>query len=538
MNPADLALALPGTENPWVAAPILTALGTALLLLIPMRRSLRAVLSVLGTLAMLAASASLVSVTSGGAVLSSSMGAWPAPFGIVLVADRLGAWMSLMTGLSALMSMLYAAFNPDRVREKYGLFSLFHFLFAGVQISFLTGDLFNLFVAFEVMLVASYGLTVLGSTREQLREGFRYIVMNLSASALLVATCGLIYGQLGTLNMAHLAQRSAELGPTPAVTALSVLLLVVFAAKSALFPLGFWLPGTYPAVPPAVGAFFAAILTKVGVYALARTFSTIFVAEPEIAQNILLGLGTVTMLYGALGILSQREWRRVLAFSVVSSVGYLAFGLGIGTPEGLSAAMYYMAISILVTTAMFLLAGVAERDTGTSYVAVRGMLEHRPLMAAIFLFGALTIAGLPPTGGFIAKFALVQAALARGGSLAYLGVFSALASSLVILYAMLNVWRTFFWGKQRSDRPLTPPPLYQAAPMYLAMLSVGGATLLAGPMNRLTSEMARELHTPQHYIQGVLGDRPVVIPPAPVKAQNDEEAAGHGSQSGQAEVHP
>ncbi|ADY25459.1 NADH dehydrogenase (quinone) [Deinococcus proteolyticus MRP] len=534
MNPNDLslALALPGTETPWVAAPIITALGTALLLLIPMGRNLRALIAVLGTLVMLGASAYLVSATAGGAVLSSSMGAWPAPFGIVMVADRLGAWMSLLTGVSALMSVLYAAFNPDRVREKYGLFALLHFLFAGVQMSFLTGDLFNLFVAFEVMLVASYALAVLGSTREQLREGFRYIVMNLSASALLVVTCGLIYGQLGTLNMAHLAQRSAELGAVPAVTALSVLLLMVFASKSALFPLGFWLPGTYPAVPPAVGAFFAAILTKVGVYALARTFNTIFVAEPDVARNILLALGTVTMLYGALGILSQREWRRVLAFSVVASVGYLAFGLGIGTPAALSATMYYMAVSILVTTAMFLLAGVAERDTGTPYIAVRGMLEHRPLLAAAFMFGALTIAGLPPTGGFIAKFALVQAALAAGGPLVYLGVFSALASSLIILYAMLNIWRTFFWGKQRSERALTPPSLAQAAPMYLAMLGVVGTALLAGPMTRLTAAMGQELQTPQHYIGGVLGDRPVVIPPAPTEAYGGKghTDAGHAEQ--------
>lgn len=514
-DPIQLGWPLPGTESLLPAAPVLLALGTGLLLMLPLPRLYRAGLAIGSTLLMLLISAAMVAQTDSGAVLSHTMGAWAAPFGIVLVADRLSAWMSLLTGASLLLSVLYAAAVPDPVREKYHLFALLHLLAAGVQLSFLTGDLFNLFVAFEIMLVASYALAVLGSTREQLRESFRYIVMNLVASALLVATCGMIYGLLGTLNMAHLAQRSMELGPNNYVTAFTTLLLIVFASKSAQFPVGFWLPGTYPAVPVAVGAFFGAILTKVGIYALMRTFGTMFTEEPELVRSALLILGSATMLFGALGLVSQREWRRILAFAVVTSVGYMAFGLGIGTPAAFSATLFYLTVSVLVTSAMFLLAGVAEKATGTGYITVRGMLERQPLWAAAFMFGALTIAGLPPTAGFIAKFALVQAAVVAPSPLVWVGVVSALLSSLVILYAMLNIWRGFFWGKAARDSTPQRVPLHQQGAMLLGMLGVVALALGAGPLNAFTGRAAAQMADPQQYIRGVLGDQPVRIPPLP-----------------------
>ncbi|MFC6592840.1 proton-conducting transporter membrane subunit [Deinococcus lacus] len=459
------------------AAPVLISLGAGLLLLAVRGRTAQVLVSLLACLLTLVCSAGLTQLTADGSILSHSMGGWKAPFGIVMVADRLGAWMSVLAALSALLATLQAAMTPDRVREKYWLFALMQLLFAGVQMSFLTGDLFNLFVAFEVMLVASYALAVLGSTREQLREGFRYIVMNLVASALLVVTCGLIYGLLGTLNMAHLAQRSMELGPQATVTIFSLLLMLVFASKAALFPLGFWLPGTYPAVPPAVGAFFAAILTKVGVYALLRTFGTMFAEEAGAAQASLLLLGTVTMLYGALGMVSQREWRRILAFAVMASVGYLAFGLGLGTPAALQATLYYLGVSVMVTTAFFLLAHVAERISGTPLVAARGLLESQPLLAAAYLLCALTLAGLPPTAGFIAKYALVRAGLEQGTPLALAGTVSALLSSLVMLYALLYIWRTYFWGQRSPERP--PESEFARAPAHLPGCGVG-----AGPKRR------------------------------------------------------
>lgn len=497
-------------------APIVLPLGVGLLCLIPMRRPLKAGLALLGTLLMLLLSLLLVRATADGSVLVSELGGWKAPFGIVMTADRLSAYMSALASVAGIFAVWFMVASEDRVREKHHAFALTMFLMTGVQLSFLTGDLFNLFVAFEVMLVASYALAVLGSTREQLREGFRYIVMNLAASSLLVVACGLAYGTLGTLNFAHLAQRSAELGPHPTVAAIGVLLMIVFAAKGALFPLGFWLPGTYPALPPASSAFFAAILTKVGVYALIRVFTTVFQADSLLPHTFLLGLGAVTMLFGALGALSQREWRRILSFTVMGSVGYLAFGIGLGTPDALRAALAYVAVSVLVTLALFLIAAVAEKAGGTALVrGRRGFIDRMPLLAGAYLLCALTVSGLPPTAGFVAKYALVRAGIAQGSPLALLAVTCALAASLMTLYALLTVWRDFFWGKADPSQPIHVVAPAQQSPAYLAAGLVALLALFAGPLFSHAEATARELRDQSHYIRSVLGDQPVVIPPEP-----------------------
>ncbi|WP_420595501.1 proton-conducting transporter membrane subunit [Deinococcus sp.] len=491
--------------------PILLPILFGVLLLLPLARGWRVGLSLLSAALMLLSSLALLRATSGGEILTSALGGWAAPYGIVMVADRLASILSVLASVAALISLLHAAARPDAAREKYGLFAFLQLLFAGVQLSFLTGDLFNLFVAFEVMLVASYALSVLGSTRQQLREGFRYIVMNLTASALLVVTAGLIYGVLGTLNFADLSRRSAELGPNTTVTSLGVLLLIVFAAKSALFPLGFWLPGTYPAVPGAVGAFFAAILTKVGVYALLRITLTVFNQEAQVAQTILLLFGGVTMLTGALGALTQREWRRILSFTVMSSVGYLAYGAGLGqlglgqlTAEGasLSATLFYLLGSVLVTLALFLVAAGAEQLSGQSDVRRHGFLDRSPGLAAAFMLCALTLAGLPPTAGFIAKFGLIQAGV-QGGPLALIATGCALLASLILLYAMLDIWRNFFWGP-RSEGRVWPIPRRQALPLWLSVGLVALSAIFAGPLYALCVAAAGQLSEPGVYIRSVL----------------------------------
>lgn len=478
-----------------------------------MSRAWRVGLSLLAAGLMLLASLWLLLATSSGVVLTSALGGWAAPYGIVLVADRLAAIMSVLAAVAGLLCLLHAAAKPDLAREKYGLLAFFQLLLAGVQLSFLTGDLFNLFVAFEVMLVASYALAVLGSTRNQLREGFRYIVMNLVASALLVVTAGLTYGVLGTLNFADLARRSTELGPNATVTALMVLLMIVFASKSALFPLGFWLPGTYPAVPPAVGAFFAAMLTKVGIYALLRITLTVFHQEPQIAQNILLSFGAVTMLTGALGAVTQRQWRRILAFTVMSSVGYLAYGAGLSAyntggaasiQSGLSATLFYLLGSVVVTLALFLIAAAAETLSNQKEVRMQGFIERSPLLAAAFLLCALTLAGLPPTAGFIAKFGLIKAGLTLGGPLAWLATTSALIASLLLLYAMLDIWRNFFWGPPSSVLAAPPLSRAQVLPLTLSVLLVVLLAVFAGPLYQLCSLAASQLTDPSLYIRSVL----------------------------------
>ncbi|WP_045233478.1 proton-conducting transporter membrane subunit [Deinococcus pimensis] len=486
-----------------VVLPVVVPLAAAILLLFVRHASVRWWLSLGASLLTLAVSALLLPATLRGEVLVSALGDWPAPWGIQIVADALSAVTLTASAITAVLAVTLSRPTVDSRRERFGHHALLQFLFTGVNLSFLTGDLFNLFVAFEVTLVASYALVTLGGAVGQLREGFRYVVFNLLVSALFVVGAGLSYGLLGTLNFAHLAERVAALGPTPAVTALALLLMTVFATKTALFPLAFWLPGSYPEPPPATGAFFAAVLTKVGAYALIRVFSTVFTSEPDVTGPALMALGGLTVLVGALGALSQRTWRAILSFTVVGSVGFLAFGLGLGSEAGLAATVFYLLSSVVVTFTLFAVAAWAERASLQEETRVGGALEVAPWLAGGFMAGLLGMVGLPPTSGFVGKFGLVLAGAREGGWLAWLGVAAMLVSSLVTLVALVTVWRRFFWGEVcLPRRPGVPPSLTVTVAAAVALTVLLAA--FSGPVYRAASVTAAQLATPDVYVRGVL----------------------------------
>jgi len=257
------------------------------------------------------------------------LGGWPAPFGITLAGDMLAALLVLTANIAGLACLLYVFGSIGREREAHYAHPFLMILFCGVNGSFLTGDIFNLFVFFEVMLIASYALLSLGGRPGQLRESLKYVLVNMVSSTLFVAALAYLYASAGTLNMAHLSERIAAVGQDGPLTAVSLLFLVVFSLKAALF-LFFWLPGAYGAPPPAVAAVFAALLTKVGVYAILRVFTLIFYHQPHITHTALIGMGAATMLLGALGAAAQDRIRPILAYNVVFSVGFAVFGIGVG----------------------------------------------------------------------------------------------------------------------------------------------------------------------------------------------------------------
>jgi multicomponent Na+:H+ antiporter subunit D len=435
-------------------------------------------------------------------------GGWPAPIGITLVADRLAAIMLAIASLMLLAVLVYAIGQPGAERNHVGFQSVYLILAAGVAASFLTGDLFTLFVAFEMMLTASYVLITLGARRDQVRAGMTYVVISLLASVLFLVALALVYSATGTVNMADLAGRIGELSPGLR-SAFALLLLVVFGIKAGLFPLFFWLPDSYPTAPSAVTAVFAGLLTKVGVYAIIRTQTLLFPPDTWPADLILV-LAGLTMLIGVLGAIAQNDVKRILSFHIVSQIGYMVMGLGLFTVAGLAGAVFYIVHHIVVKTTLFLTGGLVEHVGGSGQLTKVGeLLRKVPVVAVLFLVPALSLAGIPPFSGFVAKFALVSAGTA---SSAWVVVGVSLVVSLLTLFSMMKIWAGVFWGPAEESPDIPPhevgrlggPFLMVAPTAALAALSIAIA-LWAGPLYAFSERTAGELLDPGGYIQAVLG---------------------------------
>jgi multicomponent Na+:H+ antiporter subunit D len=495
-----------------ITLPVLLPLLFGTLLLLVRGPGGRLMVGALASSLTLLASVAIAARVFAGEVLAVQMGGWPAPYGITLVADGLSGVMLLLSSVTALLTVLFAGpslrvapqagLSPalNRTRERFGVQALLQFLFMGVNMSFLSGDLFNLFVAFEVMLIASYGLLLIGGELPQLREGFKYVVINLTVSTVFVLAAGLAYGLLGTLNLADMARLLAGHGPDGRVTVVALLLALVFATKAALFPFGFWLAYAYPTPPAVITAFFGAVLTKVGAYALVRAFTLLFAAEADLQAGLLAFAG-VNMLFGGLGAVAQGRWRHALAFANIASIGYILMGLFVGTPASLAAAVYYMIHSVLVIFAIFLVAALAEQLGGRDY-RLGGVLERSPWLAGTFLFLALAIAGLPPTSGFIGKFALIGAALARGGAVTVAVAAAAVVAGLFLLYALIKAWRAFFWGEGAPPRVALPQGMVAVTAAAVALTVL--LAVFSGPVFALAERVTAQLLDSRAYLAAVL----------------------------------
>ncbi|MGH2688090.1 MAG: proton-conducting transporter membrane subunit, partial [Actinomycetota bacterium] len=414
---------------------VLPLLGAAVSLVFHGHVRLQRIFGVVVLSASLTAAVGLLLRISAAGPVSVDVGGWPAPVGITLVADLFAAMMVLVAAAMVLAVFVYAIGSPTTRDEALFFHPVFLILASGVSASFLAGDLFNLFVAFEVMLSASYVLLTLGGRSEQVRTGMTYVVISLLASTLFITAVALIYAATGTVNLADLARRIPEL-PAALRAALSLTLLVVFGIKAAIFPLFFWLPDSYPTSPTPVTAIFAGLLTKVGVYAIIRTQTLLFPTDGP--STLLLAIAGATMLVGVLGAIAQDEIKRILSFHIVSQIGYMIFGLGLFTVAGIAAGIFYVIHHIVVKTALFLVGGLVEAATGTGALHRLGGLLHRmPVAAALFAIPALSLAGLPPFSGFVAKLGLVQEGLALQR---HVVVAVSLLVSLLTLFSMTKIW--------------------------------------------------------------------------------------------------
>ena len=370
------------------------------------------------------------------------MGGWIPPYGIVFVADMFAALLVLITLIVAAGCLLYAFRTIGEQREKYYFYPFVQFILVGVIGSFLTGDLFNLFVCFEVMLISSYALIVLGGTKRQLRETLKYILINIISSSLFVAAMAYLYGVVGTLNMAHLSQRVAEAGQGGILNVIAIMFLIVFSLKAGLF-LFFWLPGSYSVPPAAVTALFGALLTKVGLYAIIRTFTLIFYHDQDFTHHIIAWMAAATMILGGLGAVAYKDLHKILNYNVVISVGFIAFGLAVATKESLDGVVLYLMHDMIAKTLMFILGGMIIAAAGTNKLhEMGGLIKRYPLIGWLFFILVLALVGIPPLSGFPGKVLMVQGGLSQGD---FLLTAVAVASSLIVLYSLIRVFMGAFW---------------------------------------------------------------------------------------------
>lgn len=488
-----------------IVLPVLLPLATAALTLLAWNhRSLQRGLSVCGALLQLSAAVLLLLQVDRAGIQVLQVGGWSAPFGIVFAVDLLGAAMATVTALVGLAVILFSLEGIDERREAHGYHFLVHILLMGVSGAFLTGDIFNLYVWFEVMLIASFVLLALGGEKPQMEGAIKYVVLNLVSSTLFVCAVGLMYAAFGALNMAELSVRVSQGGHPGLRTALAGLFLVSFGIKAAIFPLFAWLPASYHTPPAPVTALLAGLLTKVGVYSLIRVFTLLFNQEPGLTHTVILWLAALTMVTGVLGAAAHRDVKRILSFHIISQVGYMIMGLGLGTPLALAGSVFYLMHHIIVKTNLFLVAGTMERLKGSTHLDRLGSLwKEQPLLGLIFLVSALSLAGLPPLSGFFAKFILVKA----GFQAASWGVVAtALAVSLLTLYSMTKIWGEAFWkdAPEGAPAPARAPWSMVLPSLGLALLTLG-VGLGVGPIFGLAQRAAAQLMNPDAYVQAVLG---------------------------------
>lgn len=492
-----------------VPLPVLIPLLAAgLALALARRPRAQRVISVAALVLTLAVSVVLL-VGADDGPLVVDVGGWAAPVGISLVADRLSTLMLVVSVTVTLAVLVYSQAQGvagDAERTPLAVYHpTFLVLSAGVSNAFLSGDLFNLYVGFEILLAASFVLITLGGTRDRIRSGTVYVIVSIISSAVFLLAVALVYAATGTLNLAQLALRLPTVDPDVQLL-LELLLLVAFGIKAAIFPLHAWLPDSYPTAPAPVTAVFAGLLTKVGVYAIIRTQVLLF---PEGRLDAVLGvLALVTMLVGILGAVAQEDIKRLLSFTLVGHIGFMIWGISTATAAGLSAAIFYAVHHITIQTALFLVSGMIERRTGTTSLVRLGSLGTlAPGLAVLFFVPAMSLAGIPPLSGFLGKAGLLQASVRSGTPLDWALVAGGLLASLLTLYALVKAWNMAFW--QEAPEPL---PEGRSVPRTLrgsAAALVGFSLLLtvvAGPLYRFTDAAARDLHARGPYIFSVLPD--------------------------------
>ena len=512
---------------------IIPAVAAALAILCARSATAQRQIAFFSLLLLAAVNATLIFIADTTGIQTLQVGGWDAPVGITLVADRLSTVMLFTSSVVLFSVMWYGISQGVRDGTKDEPVAVFlptyMLLTMGVNVSFLAGDLFNLYVGFEIFLVASYVLLTLGASPARVRAGVGYVMVSMASSLIFVLALGYVYATVGTMNMAQIGIRMEDV-PEGTRTAVFSVLLIAFGIKAAIFPLDAWLPDSYPTAPSLVTAVFAGLLTKVGVYAIIRARTSIFTGGG--LDTLLMWVALATMLVGILGAIAQSDIKRLLSFTLVSHIGYMIFGVALGTAQGLSGAIFYAVHHILVQTALFLVVGLVERQAGTSSLRRLGSLMYSaPLIGILYFIPAINLGGIPPFSGFLGKVLLLQAGANEGSWLSWVLIAGAIITSLLTLYVMILVWAKGFL-RDRGDAPeghlaMARPstlgevteyvelderadvgrlPFGMLASTSLLVLASVSMTFLAGPISAVTGRAATSAQDGSIYRYAVLGD--------------------------------
>ncbi len=449
----------------------------------------------------LAFSIYLAWIVLNGETIVLETGSWMAPYGIVFVADSLAVLIVVTTNIVATACAFYAPHSLPESKEKHYFYAFFFFLISGVSGAFLTGDLFNLFVFFEVLLMASYALIVLGGGREQLRESLKYVLINLLSSVVFVTAVAFLYSVLGTVNMAQIAERIQDVEQQGILTTIGVLLFFVFATKAALFPLYYWMPRSYTVPNPVVSALFGALLTKVGVYSILRVFSLMFVYKIDYTHTLFIWIAALTLIFGIIGALSTNNVKLIIAYNVIPAVGFMMLGIGVLNQEAVSGSVFYLVHDMIIKAALFMIVGVIVYVAGTTDLRkMGGLIHHYPVLGWLLFISALVLAGVPPFSGFIGKLLILQGAVAND---VIVVVLIGLLTSLLILYSVMKIFIHGFWGEKdathvkKSTKGMIGPIAFLIA--ISIALGIGAEFIYPS-----VESIATYLLDPEIYIESVL----------------------------------
>lgn len=494
-----------------IVATVLVHLFTALLLLAFWRKTVtQRILSIAGSITGLGFAISLFNRVLNGPILTMNASNWEAPFGIVFVADQMSATFVLLTAIVALAVSIFSATGVGKARMLYGYFPIFHFLIMGLNGAFLTGDIFNLYVWFEVIIISSFVLLTLGGRKAQLEGAVKYMTLNILASTFFLTGIGILYGITGTLNMADLSQKIL-LVEDPTIVNLTALFFVIgFGIKAALFPLYFWLPSSYHTPPSAVAAVFGGLLTKVGIYGFLRVFTLIFVPDDSI-RFLLMGIGIMTILTGAFGAVIKNDLRRIFSYLIVCHLGFVIGGLALFSELAFTGLVFYLIHDIIIKSNLFLVSGLIRQFRGSTNMSrLGGLYEQYPKISLLIAIVLFSLAGIPPLSGFWPKVYLFDAGFQSRNYLYLIGI---IFGSLVTLYLMARIWSEVFWKRFPSEENAINR--FETLPWYRKTLLIVPIGILAFTslfiglnaelIIQVASKIAGEMADTSHYIEAVLG---------------------------------